>query len=76
MSTNPILSEIYAAREQIMADYNNDLAAYLRDAAQRAKASGHPVAKLVQRKPRPLAVQQDMNVDDVDAAATASAAGK
>lgn len=73
MSTNPILREIYSAREQIMAEYGNDLAAYLQSAAQRAKASGHPVAKLEQRKPRRLSNQQTLNAveeQDVSTAGT------
>ena len=47
--TNPILEELYAARAQIMAQYGNDLGAYLRDAAERTKTSGHPIAKIKQR---------------------------
>ena len=47
--TNPILEELYAARAQIMAQYGNDLGAYLRDAAERTKSSGHPIAKIKQR---------------------------
>jgi hypothetical protein len=49
MTTNPILQELYAARAQIMAKYGNDLGAYLRDAAERTKASGHPIANIKQR---------------------------
>ena len=49
MTANPILQELYAARAQIMAEYGNDLGAYLRDAAERTKASDHPVAKIKQR---------------------------
>ena len=49
MTSNPILEELYAARAQIMAEYGNDLGAYLRDAAQRTKASNHPIAKIKQR---------------------------
>ena len=49
MMTNPILKELYAARAQIMAKYGNDLGAYLRDAAERTRASGHPIAKVKQR---------------------------
>lgn len=52
MATNPILEEIYAARTQIMAEYGNDLGAYLRDAAERTKASGHPTARIKQRSVR------------------------
>ena len=49
MATNPVLEELYAARAEIMAEHGNDLGAYLRDAAERSKASGHPVAKIKQR---------------------------
>ena len=49
MTTNPILEELYAARAQIMAEYGNDLGAYLRDAAERTKTSGHPIATIKQR---------------------------
>lgn len=46
MTTNPILEELYAARAQIMAKYGDDLGASLRDAAERTKASGHPIAQI------------------------------
>jgi len=49
MTTDPVLQELYAARAQIMAKYGNDLGAYLRDAAERTRASGHPIAKITQR---------------------------
>ncbi len=49
MTTNPVLQELYAARVQIMAKYGNDLGAYLRDAAERTRASSHPIAKITQR---------------------------
>jgi len=49
MTTNPVLEELYAARAQIMAKYGNDLAAYLRDAAERTRESGHPIARIKQR---------------------------
>ena len=49
MAANSILQELYAARTQIMAEFGNDLGAYLRDAAERSKNSGHPVAQIKQR---------------------------
>lgn len=49
MTSNPILEELYAVRAQIMTEYGNDLGAYLRDAAERTKASGHPIAGIKQR---------------------------
>jgi hypothetical protein len=44
MANNPILEEIYAAREKLLADCGGDLHAYIEDARQRALASGHPIA--------------------------------
>lgn len=52
MTPNPILEELYTARAQIMAEYGNDLGAYLRDAVERTKKSGHPIAKIKQRSIR------------------------
>ena len=49
MTGNPILEELYAARAQIMARYGDDLGAYLRDAAERTRVSGHPIAQIKQR---------------------------
>ncbi len=49
MATNPVLEELYAARAQILAEYGNDLGAYLRDAAKRTKNSDHPIANIKQR---------------------------
>ncbi len=47
--TNLILEEIYDIRRQILAEHGDDLEAYLRAEFQRAKAAGHPVAKIKQR---------------------------
>ena len=49
MSCNSILQEIYNIRAEILAEHKGDLAAYVRSANERAKASGHLVAKLKQR---------------------------
>ena len=49
MTRNAILDELHAARRQILADYNGDTAAYLRDAQKRLEASGRPVAHCKQR---------------------------
>ena len=49
MTRNPILEEIYQIREQILAEYNGDTSAYLRDAQERLLASGRPIAKIKQR---------------------------
>jgi len=67
MTTNPILQELYAARAQIMADYGNDLGAYLRDAAERTRASGHPIAQIKQRTIRctGAAKSSDLTVENL-----------
>ena len=42
---NLILKEIYDARDEILAEYGGDLGAYIREAQQRALASGHPIVR-------------------------------
>ena len=49
MAFNPILEEIYAAREKLLAEHNGDVHAYVQDARQRALASGRPIAAASQR---------------------------
>jgi len=50
MPRNPILDEIYAARDKLLADCQGDIHAYIEDARKRALASGHPIASPKQRK--------------------------
>jgi hypothetical protein len=49
MTRNAILDELHAARRKLLADYNGDTAAYLRDAQIRLEASGRPIAQRKQR---------------------------
>jgi hypothetical protein len=49
MTRNEILEDLHAARRKILADYNGDTAAYLRDAQARLEASGRPIAHRKQR---------------------------
>jgi hypothetical protein len=49
---NEILVELHAVRRKILADYDGDLAAYLRDAQKRLEASGRPIAQREQRTNR------------------------
>ena len=49
MTRNPILDELHEARRKILADYNGDTAAYLRDAQSRLVASGRPIWQGKQR---------------------------
>ena len=49
MTRNAILEELHAARRQLLADYDGDTAAYLRDAQARLEASGRPIAHRKQR---------------------------
>jgi len=44
MPRNPILEEIYAAREKLLAECRGDVHAYVENARERALASGHPIA--------------------------------
>jgi hypothetical protein len=65
MARNPILDELYEVREDILAEYDGDISAYLRDSETRLTASGRPIAKIKQRtircigpdKSRELAVE-------------------
>ena len=52
MPRNPILEEIYAARDKLLADCNGDVHAYVEEARQRALASGRPIATPKQRTKR------------------------
>jgi len=45
MSRNPILDELHAARQKLLADAGGDLHRYVQEARQRALASGHPIAE-------------------------------
>ena len=49
MARNPILEELHAARRQILADWDGDTAAYLRDAQARLEASGRLISQRKQR---------------------------
>ena len=49
MTHSAILDELHAARRKILAQYNGDTAAYLRDAQARLEASGRPIARRKQR---------------------------
>jgi hypothetical protein len=49
MTRNTVLDEIHAARRKILAQYNGDTAAYLRDSQARLEASGRPIAHRKQR---------------------------
>jgi hypothetical protein len=43
MARNPILDEIYAAREALLAEHKGDIHAYVADARRRALASGRAI---------------------------------
>lgn len=59
MKPNPVLDELYQARAAIIAEYNGDVAAYLRDAQRRLVASGRPISEIKQRSLRDAAVSQE-----------------
>ncbi len=49
MISNPILDEIHATREQLLAEHGGDLHAYVEAARKRALASGRPICQPKQR---------------------------
>ena len=49
MTSNPILDEIHATREQLLAEHGGDLHAYVEAARKRALASGRPICQPKQR---------------------------
>ena len=62
MTRNTILDELHAARRQILADYNGDTTAYLRDAQKRLEASGRQIAHLKQRTIRRIGAVNSSDV--------------
>jgi hypothetical protein len=64
MTRNAILDELHAARRQILADYEGDTAAYLRDAQTRLEASGRPIAHRPQRTLKNIAA---VKTDEISA---------
>lgn len=58
MTTTPILKELYDIRSQILAEHGGDLESYLRSANERAKTSGHPIARIKQRTIRPTPAEK------------------
>lgn len=52
MARNPILEEIYAVRETLLAEHQGDIRAYVQAARQRALASGRSIATPKQRAQR------------------------
>ena len=54
MTSNPILDEIHAAREKLLADHNGDLHAYVEAARKRALESGRLIIQPKQRTNKAL----------------------
>jgi hypothetical protein len=46
---NPVLEELHSARHKILADWNGDTDAYLRDAQKRLEQSSRPIWQGKQR---------------------------
>ena len=46
MAKNEILDELHAARAKLLEDAGGDLKRYIREADERLKAAGRPIAKL------------------------------
>jgi hypothetical protein len=70
MTHNTILEELHAARRQLLADYNDDTAAYLRDAQARLEASGRPIAhrKQLTIRRKPAAKSGELALDNQSSA--------
>jgi hypothetical protein len=49
MTSNPILDEIHAIREKLLAEHGGDLHAYVEAARKRALESGRPIYQPKQR---------------------------
>lgn len=49
MTSNPILDEIHATRQQLLAEHNGDLHSYVEAARKRALDSGRPIVQPKQR---------------------------
>jgi len=49
MTTNPILDEIHATRQKLLADHNGDVHAYVEAARKRALESGRRIVEPKQR---------------------------
>ena len=49
---NEILDELHAARVKLLEDAGGDLNRYIREADERLKASGRPIAKLPKKTKR------------------------
>lgn len=49
MAHNAIIEELHEIRRELLAQYNGDTAAYLRDAQARLEISGHPIDHRKQR---------------------------
>jgi hypothetical protein len=62
MTRNPILEEIYAAREKLLADCDGDVHAYVANARERALASGRPIAAPKKRKSRSPSIAESSGI--------------
>lgn len=49
MTSNPILDEIHATRQKLLAEHHGDLHAYVEAARKRALESGRPIIQPKQR---------------------------
>lgn len=49
MSTNPILDDLHRARAKLLAEAGGDLHRYIKEARERALASGRPIANSTPR---------------------------
>jgi len=67
---NPVLEELHAARRKILADWNGDTDAYLRDAQTRLEQSRRPIWQGKQRTMHCTEVADHPHSDGGSASAT------
>jgi len=70
MASNPILDEIHATREKLLAEHAGDLHAYVEAARKRALESGRPIYQPKQRTKRCIEVTDQPLPDSGSASAT------
>ena len=70
MTTNPILDEIHAIREKLLADYKGDVHAYVEAARKRALESGRRIVQPKQRTKHCIEVADQSLADGGSSPAT------
>lgn len=67
---NPVLEELHAARRKLLADWNGNTDAYLRDAQARLEKSGRPIWQGKQRTKHCTEIADQLSADGGSTPAT------